>query len=65
MKKIFAFYSFCRNNCIFSTGRKYRNDFNDKISIRAIELYDNKVWYSGSDSKFGFVDLKDIKIRSR
>lgn len=34
---------------------------NDKISIRAIELYDHKVWYSGTDSKFGFVDLKDHK----
>ncbi|WP_419494776.1 WD40/YVTN/BNR-like repeat-containing protein [Chryseobacterium bernardetii] len=34
---------------------------NDKISIRALELYDNKVWYSGSESKFGFVDLKDTK----
>lgn len=33
--------------------------FNDKISIRAIELYDQKVWYSGTDSKFGFVDLKN------
>lgn len=35
--------------------------FNDKISIRALEIYDNKVWYSGTDSKFGFVDLKDPK----
>lgn len=34
---------------------------NDKISIRAIEIYDNKVWYSGTDSKFGFVDLKHPK----
>lgn len=34
---------------------------NDKISIWALQLYDNKVWYSGSESKFGFVDLKDIK----
>ncbi|MEJ5051586.1 glycosyl hydrolase [Chryseobacterium culicis] len=33
----------------------------DKISIRALELYDHKVWYSGTDSKFGFVDLKDYK----
>ncbi|ANF49219.1 glycosyl hydrolase [Chryseobacterium glaciei] len=31
----------------------------DKISIRALELYDGKVWYSGTDSKFGFVDLKN------
>lgn len=34
---------------------------NDKISIRAIELYDGKVWYSGTGSKFGYVDLKDQK----
>ncbi len=32
---------------------------NDKISIRALELFDSKVWYSGTDSKFGFVDLKN------
>ncbi len=31
---------------------------NDKISIRAIELHDHKVWYSGTDSKFGFVDVE-------
>lgn len=35
--------------------------FNDKISIRAIELYDQKVWYSGTDSKFGFVDLNNTQ----
>lgn len=34
---------------------------NDKISIRALELYDHKVWYSGTDSKFGFIDLNDSK----
>lgn len=34
---------------------------NDKISIRALEVYDHKVWYSGTDSKFGFVDLTDYK----
>lgn len=33
---------------------------NDKISIRALELYNGKVWYSGTDSKFGFVDLKNF-----
>ncbi|MGS0749269.1 WD40/YVTN/BNR-like repeat-containing protein [Halpernia sp. GG3] len=33
----------------------------DKISIRALQIYDGKVWYSGTDSKFGFVDLKDLK----
>lgn len=38
---------------------------NDKISIRGLELYDHKVWYSGSDSKFGFVDLKDVKSQKQ
>ncbi|SEM26796.1 hypothetical protein SAMN05421856_10296 [Chryseobacterium taichungense] len=38
---------------------------NDKISIRAIEIYDNKVWYSGTDSKFGFVDLKDPEHKNQ
>lgn len=33
----------------------------DKISIRALEIDDDKVWYSGTDSKFGFVDLMNIK----
>lgn len=35
--------------------------FSDKISIRALELYNNKVWYTGTDSKFGYVDLKNYK----
>ncbi|CAD7816597.1 hypothetical protein CHRY9390_03201 [Chryseobacterium aquaeductus] len=34
---------------------------NDKISIRAIEIWDGKVWYSGTDSKFGYVGLKNPK----
>ena len=31
----------------------------DKISIRALALWDGKVWYSGTDSKFGYVSLKN------
>lgn len=31
----------------------------DQISIRALQIYDDKVWYAGTDSKFGFVSLKD------
>lgn len=31
----------------------------DKISIRAIQIWDGKVWYAGTDSKFGFVNMKD------
>lgn len=32
---------------------------NDKISIRAIEIWKGRVYYSGSDSKFGYVHLKN------
>lgn len=38
-----------------------------KASIRAIEIYDDKVWFAGSGSQFGFVNLKlpsDSKIIS-
>ena len=31
----------------------------DDISIRAIQIWDNKVWYVGTDSKFGYVSLKN------
>lgn len=31
----------------------------EKISIRALQLWDNKVWYVGTDSKFGYIDLKN------
>lgn len=45
---------------VFSQNiERMKTVFTDKISIRAIEMYDNKIWYSGTDSKFGFVDLKD------
>ncbi|KFC21340.1 WD40/YVTN/BNR-like repeat-containing protein [Epilithonimonas lactis] len=46
---------------IFGYSQKFKVDtlLTDKISIRAIQLWYGKVWYSGTDSKFGFVDLKD------
>ncbi len=31
----------------------------DAISIRSIQIWDGKVWYAGTDSKFGFVSIKD------
>jgi len=45
----------------FSQGQKIKIDtlLTDKISIRAIQLWDDKVWYVGTDSKFGYVDLKN------
>ncbi|WP_449398677.1 WD40/YVTN/BNR-like repeat-containing protein [Chryseobacterium wanjuense] len=62
MKKILPFlFSFLG---IFSFSQQiesFETILTDKISIRALEIYDNKVWYSGTDSKFGFVDLKNPK----
>jgi photosystem II stability/assembly factor-like uncharacterized protein len=40
--------------------------FQDKISIRAIVIDGNKVWYAGDNSKFGFFDLeKNKKIENK
>ncbi|WP_027378478.1 beta propeller repeat protein [Chryseobacterium daeguense] len=60
MKKILPFLFFFLG--VFSFAQQiesFETIFNDKISIRALEIYDNKVWYSGTDSKFGFIDLKN------
>jgi hypothetical protein len=62
MKKIFSILFLSVGMCAFSQQvENIETILNDKISIRAIELYNHKVWYSGSDSKFGYVDLKDYK----
>jgi len=62
MKKILPFLLIFLGIFTFSQQiESFETILNDKISIRALEIYDNKVWYSGTDSKFGFVDLKDSK----
>lgn len=60
MKKFFAILFLGLNISLFSQQVKsFKTILNDKISIRALELHNGKVWYSGTDSKFGFVDLKN------
>ena len=51
----------------FLYSQKFKIDtlLTDKISIRAIQLWDGKVWYAGTDSKFGFVNLKDKTYRKQ
>ncbi|AZA83061.1 glycosyl hydrolase [Chryseobacterium lactis] len=62
MKKIFSITFMLAGICVFSQQvESFETVLNDKISVRALELHDNKVWYSGTDSKFGFIDLKDSK----
>lgn len=33
----------------------------DDISIRALEIWDGKIWYAGTDSKMGFVEVLNPK----
>ncbi|KNB60167.1 WD40/YVTN/BNR-like repeat-containing protein [Chryseobacterium sp. Hurlbut01] len=61
MKKILPLLFSLFGVIIFSQKVSFETVFNDKISIRALEIHDDKVWYSGTDSKFGYVDLKDSK----
>lgn len=62
MKKLIT--TFCLSVSVISFAQKiesFETLLSDKISIRALEVYDNKIWYSGTDSKFGYVDLKNAK----
>lgn len=62
MKKIFPVIFSLLGMMMFSQKvERFETLFSDKISIRAIESYNGKIWYSGTDSKFGFVDLKNPK----
>lgn len=79
MKKIglIIFVAFCLINCktknlkttvfenpVFKTIQ-IDTLFQDKISIRALVLDKNKVWYGANNSRFGFYDLEkkqDLKI---
>lgn len=61
MKKLFPILLFFFGTYLFAQNVSFETLLNDKISIRALEIYDNKVWYSGTDSKFGYVDLKNTK----
>jgi photosystem II stability/assembly factor-like uncharacterized protein len=59
MKKLFSLSLACAGILAFSQQVSIKTIFTDKISIRALEIYDGKVWYSGTESKFGFVDIKN------
>lgn len=61
MKKIFPTLFLFFGTFLFCQNVSFETLLNDKISIRALEIWDGKVWYSGTDSKFGYVDLKNPK----
>lgn len=58
MRKLFLFFVFCSIN-IFGQTLQFETLLDDNISIRAIEVWKKKVWYSGTESKFGYVSLKN------
>ena len=61
MKKTIAFFFLIFSTYGIAQKVSFETLLNDKISIRAITIYDNKVWYSGTNSKFGFVNLDNSK----
>lgn len=50
---------------LFAQKLKMETLFQDKISIRAIEIWKNRVYYTGTESKFGYVSLKDSADRKQ
>ncbi|WP_313267261.1 WD40/YVTN/BNR-like repeat-containing protein [Epilithonimonas vandammei] len=59
MKKLILFSFTIISSFLISQKFTIDTLLTDKISIRAIQLWDGKVWYAGTDSKFGYVNFKD------
>lgn len=59
MRKTLAILFLVFSQIFFSQKLEFKTLLEDKISIRALEVWDHKVWYSGTDSKFGYVSLND------
>lgn len=67
MKKFFVFFVLIHCSFVAAQKVQFQTLLQDKISIRALQIWDGKVWYSGTDSKFGYVSLKDTaeKVQMR
>lgn len=59
MRKYFLFQLFVIASFSFGQKLTFQTLLKDKISIRAIQVWDDKVYYAGTDSKFGYASLKD------
>ncbi len=64
IKYFLLLFTFCG---IFGGAQQaaFETLFTDQISIRAVEIHEEKVWYSGTDSKFGYVSLKDSAVKKQ
>ena len=59
MQKIFILLFISLSYFSFAQKIELETLLEDKISIRALQIHDDKVYYAGTDSKFGYVNLKD------
>lgn len=59
MKNLLTILLFITFQNFYTQKLEFSTLLEDKVSIRAIEIWDGKVWYAGTESKFGFVDLKN------
>ena len=59
MKKVLFLLFLMTISLGFAQKVEFQTLLKDKISIRALQIFDGKVWYAGTDSKFGYVSLKD------
>ncbi len=57
----------CLVVCSLLNGQELKSEIllEDKISIRALEIWDRKVWYAGTVSKFGYVSLVDARDKKQ
>ena len=63
MNKLFALALLLTSFLPFSQVLEMKTISNAPVIIRAIQIWDGKVWYSGTDSKFGYVNLTDSADR--
>ena len=66
MKKLI--FTFCLLAHVFLTAQSLEFSAladNYNMSVRAIQIWQNKVYYAATDSKFGYIHLKEPTIRKQ
>ncbi|MPS73012.1 MAG: glycosyl hydrolase [Chryseobacterium sp.] len=65
MKKLILLSLTIVSTFLFSQKFTIDTLLTDKISIRAIQLWDGKVWYAGTDSKFGYININNVSDKKQ
>lgn len=65
MKKYFVIQFLLLMCFSYAQKLEFQTLLKDKISIRAIQIWNNRVYYAGTYSKLGYVSLKDTIIKSQ